>query len=167
VELLGVRDVEGGKEAADVLLPVSDLEKEVMALARAVPEEKLAWRPGAGVRSFREVFLHIAYGNRLMLAIAGGADKAAIEKQIGENERLEKEAAGRDRLIELLGASFGELRKAMTDATAGALGRDVDFFGSKTTMRGVMVEIDTHIAEHLGQLIAYSRVNGIVPPWSK
>ena len=35
------------------------------------------------------------------------------------------------------------------------------------TRRGVLTQIDTHMAEHLGQLIAYSRVNGIVPPWSQ
>ena len=25
----------------------------------------------------------------------------------------------------------------------------------------------THLHEHLGQLIAYARVNNVVPPWSK
>jgi hypothetical protein len=25
----------------------------------------------------------------------------------------------------------------------------------------------THLHEHLGQLIAYARMNGIKPPWSK
>src|SRR5215510_11434523 len=57
VELLGVKDVEGGKEAADLILPLDGLEKQVIALAKAVPEDKYSWRPGAGVRSFQEVFL--------------------------------------------------------------------------------------------------------------
>jgi len=167
VELLGVKDVEGGKEAADLMLPLGGLEKQVIALAKAVPEEKFGWRPGDGVRSFREVFLHIAYGNRLMLAIAGGADGAAIQKQIEENAKAEKEAMGRDRVVELLTGSFAEVRTAMQNATAGSLSREIDFFGTKTTMRGVLAEIDTHIAEHLGQAIAYARVNSIVPPWSR
>jgi hypothetical protein len=25
----------------------------------------------------------------------------------------------------------------------------------------------THLHEHLGQLIAYARMNNVVPPWSK
>ena len=25
----------------------------------------------------------------------------------------------------------------------------------------------THLHEHLGQLIAYARSNGVVPPWSR
>ena len=50
------------------------LESEVMQLAKAVPEEKYSWRPGPGVRTFQQVFLHIAYGNHLILNIAQGAE---------------------------------------------------------------------------------------------
>jgi hypothetical protein len=39
VELLGVKDVDSSREAADVLLSLDDLEKQVIALAMAVPEE--------------------------------------------------------------------------------------------------------------------------------
>jgi len=167
VELLGVKDVEGGKEAAELLLPLDGLERQVIALAKAVPEEKYSWRPGPGVRSFKEVFLHIANGNRLLLSIAGGADRDTIDRAIEENAKKEQEAVGRDRVVEILSESFAAVRKAMTDATGGALSRDIDFFGRKTTVRGVYAEIDTHIAEHMGQAIAYARMNGIVPPWSK
>jgi uncharacterized damage-inducible protein DinB len=167
LELLGVKDVTGGKETADLVLALDGLEKRVIALAKAVPEAKYSWRPGAGVRSFQEVFLHIAYGNKLMLSIAGGADGAAIQKSIEENDKAEKATVSRDRVVELLTESFASVRKAMQDATGGSLSRDIDFFGTKTTMRGVLAEVDTHIAEHMGQAIAYARVNGIVPPWSK
>jgi hypothetical protein len=50
--------------------------------------------------------------------------------------------------------------------TTSALTRDIDYFGTPAPLGGVLATIDTHIAEHLGQLIAYARVNGIVPPWS-
>jgi uncharacterized damage-inducible protein DinB len=167
LELLGVKDVTGAKETADLVLALDGLEKRVMALAKAVPEAKYSWRPGAGVRSFQEVFLHIAYGNKLMLSIAAGADGAAIQKSIEENDKAEKAAVSRDRVLELLTESFAAVRKAMQDATGGSLSRDIDLFGTKTTMRGVLTGVDTHIAEHMGQAIAYARVNGIVPPWSK
>ena len=36
-----------------------------------------------------------------------------------------------------------------------------------TTRRAVLAMLDSHISEHLGQLIAYARMNGVVPPWSK
>ena len=64
VELVAVKDVPPAPAAAaDLLQPFSELAEHLMALAKAVPEEKYSWRPGAGVRSFKEVFLHIAYGN--------------------------------------------------------------------------------------------------------
>jgi hypothetical protein len=51
--------------------------------------------------------------------------------------------------------------------STAALTRDVDLFGTPAPLGGALATIDTHIAEHLGQLIAYARVNGIVPPWSQ
>src|SRR6266478_4993784 len=70
VELLDVNDVPAAPAAADILLSFSDSEEKVMALAKAMPEEKYAWRPGPGVRSFGEVFVHIATANQLLLRIA-------------------------------------------------------------------------------------------------
>ena len=71
------------------------------------------------------------------------------------------------RVIAKLTESFAAVRKALEDATAGGLSRDVEFFGRRTTVRGILTEIDTHVAEHMGQAIAYARMNGIVPPWSR
>jgi uncharacterized damage-inducible protein DinB len=167
VELLGVKDVTAPSAAADLVLPFDGLEKQVIALAKAIPEEKYNWRPGPGVRSIKEVFVHIALGNHLMLGISSGAAKEEIEKEIGENEKKELEATPKARVVEMLTESFAAVRKRLEDATAGALSRDVEFFGRKTTARGVLAEVDVHIAEHMGQAIAYARMNGIVPPWSK
>jgi hypothetical protein len=69
-------------------------------------------------------------------------------------------------VLQLLTETLAAVRKTMEDARAGTLTRDVEFFGTPATARGVLATVDTHIAEHLGQAIAYARVNGIVPPWS-
>jgi len=45
--------------------------------------------------------------------------------------------------------------------------KQLDWFGAKSTYRGVMLFIIRHGAEHLGQSIAYARMNGIVPPWTE
>ena len=167
VELLGVKDSPAQPAAADLLLPLNELRDKVMLLAEAVPEDKYAWRPGAGVRSFQEVFLHIALGNRLMLNIASGTARDALLKQIDENSAAEKAPATKAQILDKLRDSFDAVRKTLEDARPGTLARDIDFFGTPTTQRGVLASIDTHIAEHLGQAIAYARMNGIVPPWSK
>jgi uncharacterized damage-inducible protein DinB len=167
VELLAVKEVTPPSPAADLLMPFEDLRAHVLALAQAVPEEKYAWRPSPGVRSFQEVFLHIALANGLLLNVAGGQPKDTLAKQIEENTAGEKAPATKAQVIEKLRASFDTVQQALETARPGGLSRDVDFFGTATTQRGVLTSIDTHIAEHLGQAIAYARMNGIVPPWSK
>jgi uncharacterized damage-inducible protein DinB len=169
VELLEARDVPPLVAAAELLLPFDDLEKQVLALAKAIPEEKYAWRPGPGVRSFKEVFLHIVYGNQLLLNVAvKSPSREELMKQIEQNGKGEQDPAGKEKIVGMLAESFASVRQTLEGVrSTAALTRDVDLFGKPAPMGGVLATIDTHIAEHLGQVIAYARVNGIVPPWSQ
>src|SRR5438309_1288241 len=45
--------------------------RQLVALAEAIPAEKYAWRPGPGVRSTSEVFMHIALANFYLLSVTG------------------------------------------------------------------------------------------------
>src|SRR5258708_45711 len=167
VELLDVSDVPAVPAAADILLSFSDSAQKVMALAKAVPEEKYAWRPGPGVRSFGEVFVHIATANQLLLNIASSTlSREDLGKAIEAQSKTEKQGASKERVQQMLTERFAAVRKALETETAGSLARDANFFGTATTRRGVLVILNTHIAEHLGQAIAYARMNGITPPWS-
>jgi peptidylprolyl isomerase len=167
VELLDVKDAPDVAAAVDVLAPLAELEKHVMALAKAVPEDKYGWRPAPGVRSFGEVMLHIAYSTRMIVAIAGkqpvGAD---LQKLVAESDSGSKQKTDKAHTLALLEESFAAARKAIEPLRSGGLGHDAELFGTQTTRRGVYTFLDTHIAEHLGQAIAYARMNGIVPPWS-
>jgi uncharacterized damage-inducible protein DinB len=169
VELLAVKDVPKVSGAQITLGPLNDLEKQVVALAKAIPEEKYGWRPAPGVRSFKEVFLHIAYGNQLLLNIATkNPDKEAVMKQIEQNAKGEQDAVSKEKVVAILTESFTAVRKSMEGVRSiTGLTREIDVFGTPQPMGRVLVDIDTHIGEHLGQAIAYARVNGIVPPWSQ
>src|ERR1035441_234459 len=83
VDLLGVSNVPPPPAAgADFNAALPEIEAHVMALAKAVPEEKYSWMPAPGVRTFQQVFLHIAYANQVMLNIEiGRASADAIQKQ--------------------------------------------------------------------------------------
>ena len=167
VELLGVETVKEAVAAAELLDPLASLEKKVLALANAVPDSKLDWRPAPGVRSFREVLLHIAYDNRLIVDEAQKAqDKDALKARIEKQTKDEKDTVAKARVIEMLTESFAFARKTMEPMRAGALGADIVFFGDHTTRRGAYIMLENHISEHLGQLIAYARMNGVVPPWT-
>lgn len=168
VELLGVKDASpNGGPASDLLFAFSGPEKQAIELAKAIPEDKYDWRPAPGVRSIREVCLHIAYGNQLLLNISNGIEKEALYKQIQDQLKREGEKLTKEQVVLALTESFKVVREALQSASAGSLSRDIDFWGQPTTRRGVLVALDVHIGEHLGQLIAYARMNGVVPPWSK
>src|ERR1022692_4804130 len=103
VELLDVKDVPPLVAAAELLLPFNDLEKEVLALAKAIPEETYAWRPGPGVRSFREVFRHIVNGNQMMLNVAlNSPSREEVMKQIEQNGKSEQDPASKEKIVRLL-----------------------------------------------------------------
>ena len=167
VELLDVKDMPDRSAAFDVLLALSDAEHKVVGLAKAVPEDKYDWRPAPGVRSFREVFIHIANGNRLLLDVAMKQPAAdALQKLIATNAAGEKQPVSKDKILAMLSDSFAEVRKVLEPARAGRLAGDAQMFGRTTTFRGVFVTLSGHASEHAGQLIAYARMNGITPPWS-
>jgi hypothetical protein len=103
-----------------------------------------------------------------MLNLAGGpTTREDVMREMEQNGKAEQDPASKEKVVGMLTESFASVRKTMEGVrSAGALSRSLDFFGTPSTVGGVLAEIDTHIAEHLGQSIAYARVNGIVPPWS-
>jgi len=168
VELLGVSDVAAMPAAADILLSFSDSEHKVLALAKIVPEEKYSWRPAQGVRSFGDVFVHIVSANQLLLKMATSAPSAdEMKAAFEEQSMLEKQTLSKEKIVAMLTESLAAVRKSLESARPGQLAQPADFFGTATTRRGIFIHLDVHIAEHLGQAIAYARMNGITPPWSQ
>jgi uncharacterized damage-inducible protein DinB len=167
VQLLEVKDAPPHSPADDLMLSFNLSRDQVMALAKAVPEEKYGWRPAEGVRSFREVFLHLAYAIHLQLKIADGLTKDALKQELATQKDVESRPLGKDEVLKTLDEAFAAANTAFLNAKPGSLTRDIDFFGIPTTQRGVYGFVNTHIGEHLGQAIAYARMNGIVPPWSR
>ncbi len=152
----------------EILPPFHEARDKALALAAAIPESKYSWRPGNGVRSAGEVYMHIASGNRLLLMFLAPTppSRAELEKVIRAGEDGEKAVTEKARIMENLKQSFEQVRAAIQKASEADITRKVKFFRSETTGRGIFVVIVAHISEHLGQSIAYARMNGIVPPWS-
>ncbi len=166
VELLAVRTVPEVLAAADLIAPLNEMEKKVVSLADALPEEKYNWRPLPDMRSVSEMLIHIANGNELMLGISTGAlTGAAVNTQIAAKAALEKVPATKAGIRARLLKSFAAVRKELEAARAGNLAQERLFFGGMSTQRGVLARLDTHVAEHLGQAITYARLCGIRPSW--
>lgn len=144
---------------ADMLAQLDDAASKLEQLAGAIPDDKLAWRPAAGVRSCGEVVMHVAGGNYFIPTFAGV--KAPADAPQGEN------AADRATAIAQLKRSFDHVRAAIRGMSDADLDKPATMFGQQTTYRNVYLTTVTHAHEHLGQLIAYARSNGVTPPWSR
>lgn len=154
----------------DLLRDVSQVEKKLVGLARAMPEGKMTWRPGEKVRSVGEVFLHLASDNYLLPALVGVAApaKTGIDpKDFGTLAKYEKQALGKDAIVKEMEESFAHLATSMRGMPDSRLEEKVKVFGQDMTVRQLWILTVTHLHEHLGQSIAYARSNDVVPPWSK
>jgi len=79
---------------------------------------------------------------------------------------MEKTVTAKGKVIAMVKQSFEHVRRAVTELSDKRLEETVKAYGQQTTVREVYFTAATHIHEHLGQLIAYARMNGIVPPWT-
>jgi uncharacterized damage-inducible protein DinB len=144
---------------AEFLAQLEDAEKKLVALAEAIPQERYSWRPGEGVRSTSEVLLHIAGGNYFLPTFIG------LQPPLSWTAEMEKET-DKAKVIAALKESLAYLRQVANELPEAELDRAVKFFGRDSTVLGVLFLAANHLHEHLGQLIAYARVNGVAPPWS-
>ena len=141
---------------------LTSLEEKFAGLAEATPAEKYTYRPGDGVRSTSEVFLHVAGANYFVARSFGTAPPEGLDVrglQTSTTDKMEIKA--------ILKKSFDHLRGAIGSVGAGDAEKAMKLFGSDTTARGALWMAMGHLSEHLGQAIAYARVNGVTPPWSE
>ena len=145
----------------DLMKDIQAAEEKLVSLAEAIPAERYSWRPGEGVRSISEVYMHVAGGNYLLPSFAGVTPPPGISRD------MEKTVTEKTKVIEALKQSFVHLHEAVEKASDADFDRNVKFFGKEVTIRYVFMIAASHCHEHLGQSIAYARTNGITPPWSK
>jgi uncharacterized damage-inducible protein DinB len=153
----------------DMLADVEDVETKLVGLAEAIPADKYDWRPAEGVRSTSEVFRHIAADNYLIPAMTGVAapENTGVTAEYATAQAFEQREMDRDATIEELKRSLTHLKDAISSTSEADLAREIDMFGQKATVRRMWVLATGHLHEHLGQMIAYARSSGIVPPWSR
>jgi uncharacterized damage-inducible protein DinB len=80
---------------------------------------------------------------------------------------MEKTVTEKAKVMEALRASFAQIRQGVMNLSDADLSKPTTVEGQQTTYEGLLFFLANHTHEHLGQLIAYARSNGIVPPWSK
>jgi uncharacterized damage-inducible protein DinB len=145
----------------DVIWQLNDVEKKLVALAEATPQDKYGWRPAPGVRSISEVYMHVAGANYFLATFLGA------KMPEGFSRDMEKTVTEKAKVVEAMKKSFDHARKAVEATPDSDLDKKVKAFGQEPSERMMLIWLVIHGHEHLGQSIAYARTNGIAPPWSE
>ncbi|MGA9118628.1 MAG: DinB family protein [Bacteroidota bacterium] len=145
---------------AEILWQLTDLEKKFEDLAAAMPADKYSWRPMEGVRSVSEVYTHIIGANYLFMSFLN------IKPPMKMDPAMEKNVTDKDAIAKMFKPSFDHVRTAVIGLSDKDLEKTTKMFGSPATYRAVLLAEIGHLHEHLGQSIAYARMNNVVPPWT-
>ncbi len=147
---------------AEYIAQVDFVGKRLLDLANAVPQEKYSWRPAPGVRSVSEVYVHVAGGDYLIPSMMGAKIPEGISRD------MEKTITEKAKVVDTLKKSLEHVKTVAANMSDSDLDKKVKAFGGREmSQRELMLVLLNHMHEHLGQSIAYARMNGVTPPWSE
>jgi uncharacterized damage-inducible protein DinB len=124
-----------------------------------VTPELWSYKPADSVRSFGQLFAHIADAQYEFCGVI--TEGKSVSKDVEKNMKT------REEIRPALDAAFAYCSNAyaqLTDANAADI---VSFFGMKATKLGIMDFNIGHTMEHYGNLVTYMRLKNIVPPSSE
>lgn len=149
---------------------ISAVEKQIVEVAEAMPEEKLNFSPASlhipgseymGVRTFAAQLKHIAASNWFLWSPLTG-DKLPDGLRDGNGPEVLKTKAD---ILKFLKDSFALGHKAAATLTAENMLQNPGH--SKSTRLRLAEFGVAHAYDHYGQMVEYLRMSGIVPPASR
>ena len=156
------------KESAAVVKAAFLADIEVMrgkflGLAQAFPPDKYTWRPMEGVRSVSEVLMLIASEGYGFAPTALGGKAALGREEMAPLSKVTDKA----QVIDHLNKGFAYAKQTLEGIDPATLTAKRRVMGQDLALPNIILAVGGDMHEHLGQLIAYARMNHIVPPWSK
>jgi hypothetical protein len=148
---------------AAFLADLDGMREKFVGLAQAFPADKYTWRPMEGVRSVSEVLMLIASEGHTFVPNGFGGKPGMSREESGKLSAITDKA----QVIEQLNKGFDYAKQAVGAIDPAALTGRRAAFGRERSVAEIAQFIGGDMHEHLGQLIAYARMNRIVPPWSK
>jgi hypothetical protein len=149
------------------LMDLDSLQSRFLALSDAFPADKYAWRPGPGVRSVGEVFMHVASEYYVYAPMAYGAARSPVIPRGPEAFKTFESKSTKADVQKHLKEGLAYAKQSIEAVDPAAITGTKKLFGGDHTILETTFSMTDDLHEHLGQLIAYARVNGVVPPWSK
>jgi uncharacterized damage-inducible protein DinB len=149
---------------------ISTIEKELVEVAEAMPENKFNFSPESlnipgddykGVRTFAVQLKHVAASNYFLWSALTG-DKIPENFKGGNGPEDLKTKAD---IIKFLKDSFALGHKAAATLTTENMLQTAEH--SKSSRLHLATFAVAHAFDHYGQMVEYLRMNGIVPPESR
>src|SRR5690242_7294447 len=135
---------------------VDGLREKFMALAKAVPAGKLAWRPMQGTRSFHDVFAHVAAEGNTETAMFGGKLPAGSVADFDAEEARVRKLPDHQ-LIATMDHSLQILSATLAGLSLDQMNTSITYYGQSTLRRVATTYTLNDLHEHLGQLVSYAR----------
>jgi uncharacterized damage-inducible protein DinB len=141
------------KDALELMLVDrwQQIARKIADLAQEIPDDRFNWRPVEGVRTCADVLRHVAFWNRYVAGTLRGQSVDDTANEVPAAEYSTKAA-----ICDVLQRSADDVVEALAAAPR------VD---ASTAVQ--VVPFIEHTCEHYGQLVAYARMLGIVPPVSR
>lgn len=149
------------------LVELDSLQSRFLQLAEAFPADKYSWRPAAGVRSVGEVFMHVATEYYLFSPMFFGAPSSPVVGTGPQAYRKLEASATKPEVLTHLKQGLAYSKQAIADVPTDSLIKKRKMFGQEFDVVQSSLVMTGDLHEHLGQLIAYARINGIKPPWTR
>ena len=147
---------------------LDSMQGRFLALAEAIPADKYAWRPGPGVRSIGEVFMHVASEYYVYTPMAYGVAPSPVVGRGREAFQKFEATADKETVLKHLREGFAFTKQSIGAIEPATLASQRKLFGQDgLTLTQTSFSMAGDLHEHMGQLVAYARMNGIKPPWSK
>jgi uncharacterized damage-inducible protein DinB len=143
------------------IFDLENVQKKFVQLAEAIPADKLTWRPAPDARSYAEVFLHVASERYGILALMGAETPAGVDPK-----GMEKSTTDRAKIVAELNKSWEFAQKTINGMSNADFAKLLPKLGPTANAGDVVYILVADAHEHLGQAVAYARMNGIVPPWT-
>lgn len=150
---------EGAPLAKAFHASIASSEKNLVAAAEAMPENKYSYKPTPAQMSFGAIMAHLAGGNDALCSVIGGVKPPARAKVPA--------TASKAALIARLKETFAYCHSTLASLDDSKLGEELTVFGENMTRGALELETVGDWADHYSQMAIYLRLNGVLPPTAK
>lgn len=154
---------QNGSDVRDEMLnQFENASEKMVALAEAMPADAYDWSPDGEAMPVGQVYMHIARYNYVL-------PEMALDKEAPGDLDLDnmEEIRDKEEVIEHLKQSNDYLKNLVSELSDEELNASTELYGRTVEKWSALLQLQTHLNEHLGQSIAYARMNEITPPWSE